>query len=399
MLLIVRILVGGLFLFSGFIKAVDPKGFGFKLQDYFEVFEMQFLSPYATGLAIFICVFEIALGVALILGYKPKPVAWLLLLMIVFFTFLTGFTFLSGYVNPAAYNAEAKKNAIEKGEEINTFQAFNKNHMKVSDCGCFGDAIPLTPRTSFFKDLILSALIIYIFKKRKEIKLIGTDRMAFYSVNVLSAATFVFSYYNFTFDPVMDFRPYKVGNNIAELMKMPEGAPIDSFVILWKYKVNGEVKEYTTEQEPWSIEGAEYVDRTDKLVREGYKPPIHDFTISSEDGVDMTDSILKMDKVLMIVSYEPSSAKIDRFKLFNAVTELQKEGYFCFVISSATSDLTQKIKLESKLDLPFYSGDKTTLKTIIRSNPGLLAIKNGKVVGKWAGNLLPVKEVIKNSFN
>ena len=199
-----RAIVGLLFIFSGLIKANDPLGFGYKLQEYFEVFHISFLNDYAVLLAILLCTLEIVLGALLLLGFWSSKVAWGLLLIIIFFTFLT---FYSAF-----------------------FEV-------VTSCGCFGDAIPLTPWQSFAKDIILLSLILHLFLRRKEILpvLTGVKAQQFIAGLVL-ILSLGFGLFTYSYLPILDFLPYKVGNNIPQLMITPPGAAPDVYEITYNLK-------------------------------------------------------------------------------------------------------------------------------------------------------------------
>ena len=196
-----RIFVGVLFIFSGLIKANDPLGFGYKLQEYFEVFHLPFLSGIATGIAILLCVMEIVLGALLLFGFWAKKVTAGLLVVIIFFTFLT---FVSAFFKV------------------------------VTSCGCFGDAIPLTPWQSFSKDLVLLVLIIYLFLYKDLIRPITNNRSwQSASLAIVLCASLLFSQYTYSRLPILDFLPYKVGASIPELMAIPPGAQPDEFLIMY----------------------------------------------------------------------------------------------------------------------------------------------------------------------
>src|SRR5690554_6294903 len=245
-----RIFVGVLFIISGLIKLNDPVGFSFKLEDYFaqDVLNLPFLAPLALAIAVFVVIFEVVLGVMLLLGYKKKFTLWTLLLIIVFFTFLT---FSSAYFN------------------------------KVTDCGCFGDAIKLTPWESFFKDIVLLVLILLLFFGRKHLAPLFGNNTKRYTVAFALIACVIFAYYVLNHLPAIDFRPYKIGANIEEGMGIPEGAPTTIFDYAWKFKVNGEEKVIVTQGDYLTVEG-EFIGVETKEVQKGYEPPIHDFTIERE---------------------------------------------------------------------------------------------------------------------
>ena len=358
-----RLFTGVLFIISGLIKANDPIGFGIKLEEYFTVFGTEFFVPLATGLAIFICVIEIVLGVALLLGYRIKLVLWLLLLMIVFFSFLT---FYSAYFD------------------------------KVTDCGCFGDAVKLTPWQSFTKDMILLVLILIIFTRVNKIFPILVNKVSASLVWMSLIASTLFGLYCYHFLPIKDFRPYKIGNNIGELMETPEGAAVDEYDIIWRYEVNGEEKEFRNEDAPWDIEGAEYVSRDEILIKEGYKPPIHDFSITDLNNNDYTEDFLTSNYSLFIITHKIDKARTASFDEVNKLATWAEENGVR-VAGLAASPLLD-IKAYSKVrKSPYevYTTDATTLKTIIRSNPGLVLVKSGTVVGKWPSTKLPSKEELK----
>lgn len=358
-----RLFTGVLFIISGLIKANDPVGFGIKLEEYFTVFGTEIFIPLATGLAIFICVFEIVLGVALLLGYRIKLVLWLLLLMIVFFSFLT---FYSAYFD------------------------------KVTDCGCFGDAVKLTPWQSFGKDMILLVLILIIFTRADKIYPILVKNISASLVWLSLIASTLFGLYCYHYLPVKDFRPYKVGNNIPELMETPDGAPTDEYDIIWRYKVNGEEKEFRNEDAPWDIEGAEYVSRDEVLIKEGYKPPIHDFSITDLDNNDYTADFLEAEYSLFVITHKIDKARTESFEKVNELARWSTDNGVR--VAGLAASPPMDIKAYNRVrNTPYevFTADATTLKTIIRSNPGLVFLKKGTVVGKWPSSRLPSKEDLK----
>ena len=242
-----RIIVGLLFIISGFIKLNDPVGFSFKLEEYFSpgVLDLDFLMPYALGISIIVVVLEVLLGVMLLIGFRIKFTLWSLLLMIIFFTFLT---FYSAYFN------------------------------KVTDCGCFGDAIKLTPWESFTKDVILLVLIILLFFGAKYMGSPFGDGSKRFIVGLSLLVSAIFAYYVLNHLPALDFRPYKIGANIEEGMSVPENAPVAIFDYSWKFNVDGVEKIVVTNGDYPTVDG-EFIDVETKEVQKGYEPPIHDFTI------------------------------------------------------------------------------------------------------------------------
>src|SRR5690606_32405976 len=258
-----RIVTGLLFVFSGLIKANDPTGFGYKLQEYFHVFNTNFLNDYAVPLAVVICGLEILLGALLLLGFWARAVAWGLFLLFLFFTFLT---FYSAF-----------------------FEV-------VTSCGCFGDAIPLTPWQSFIKDLILLVLIAVIFLYRRWIRPVTDDR---YTQNIVTVALIVVSLgigiYTVNFLPFIDFLPYKKGNYLPGLMKMPEGQEGDQYQTIYTMqdKRSGEQRKVSDNvylaEELWKDENWEIIGEPEsRLVKKGYSIPIPDLLIADANGGDFT---------------------------------------------------------------------------------------------------------------
>ena len=347
---LVRIIVGALFIFSGLIKLNDPVGFAFKLEEYFSpaVFDLSFLTPLALALAIIIVIAEVLLGLALLLGYKTKLTLWLLLGMIVFFTFLT---FYSAYFN------------------------------KVTDCGCFGDAIPLTPWESFTKDVILLVLILILWRGRKYI----TPLVPVMKSNIVLAISLVLcfwmAYHVYNHLPLKDFRAYKVGVNIEEGMSVPQDAPKAIYEYTWKFDINGEEKVIVTQGEYPDVDG-EFIGVETEEVQAGYEPPIHDFTIE-QNGNDQASLLLKEPKLAMIIAYDLSQGKADGFSQLPEVTKKAEEaGYKVIGMSASSEEHAAALSSQYKFSFPFYFTDATTLKTIIRSNPGVVLLKNGTIVQK-----------------
>lgn len=363
-----RILVGVLFIISGFIKANDTLGFSYKLDEYFLVFNTPFFSHFSVALAQFICVAEIVLGVATLVGWRMNIVSWMLLLMIIFFSFLT---FYSAYFDV------------------------------VKDCGCFGDALHLKPWQSFQKDLYLLIFVTIIFLWRNKIKplfsLKATRGVVIGSV-VLSS---LFTYYTYAHLPYIDFRPYAIGKNIKEGMLLPPGAITDSTVIMFKYKAkDGTVKEFTVDGLPSDLENYEYVDRVDKVIREGDKPKIHDFKIVDASGTDFTDKFLENpDYSFMLVAYDLSKTDKSVQKKINAfVDECNKNKVQFFGLTSTVAEETDLFRHENQSMFDYYFCDGTALKTIIRSNPGLVLLKNGTVINMWHANDFPLWQDVNAKY-
>ncbi|WP_040532584.1 BT_3928 family protein [Leeuwenhoekiella blandensis] len=346
----VRVFVGILFIISGFVKLNDPVGFSFKLQEYFapDVLNIEFLSPFALGLAIILVIVELVLGVALIIGYYKRLTMWLLLLMIIFFTFLT---FYSAYFN------------------------------KVTDCGCFGDALPLTPWQSFTKDVVLLIMIVFLFINIKHIKPFFSN----FSRSIIIFATFIaclsFGYYVLMHLPAIDFRAYKEGVNISEGMTIPEGAPEAVFDYNWRFNINGEEKIITTQGEYPSSEG-EFIGVETEVVEEGYVPPIHDFTIE-KDGENFTEKFLNTPDLIVIIAYDLNKTEWNGWPVIKELTnDALKKGYSVIGLTASGDASVNDLKEKQNINFDFYFTDATTLKTIVRSNPGIVKLHNGTIIQK-----------------
>ncbi len=346
-----RLFVGILFIISGLIKLNDPLGFSYKLDEYFSeaVFNMPFFVPFTLAIALFLVILEVVLGVMLLIGYKSKVTIWSLLLLVVLFSFLT---FYSAYFDV------------------------------VKDCGCFGDALHLTPWQSFSKDLILLFFILILFYNQKFIKPLFSTKIQ----NVLVVLSIVLcsfmGYWVLNHLPLKDFRPYKVGTNIKTSMEIPDSAPKSVVQMVFIYKVNGVNKEFTEKDLMSLPAGAEFVDRKDKVIVQGYLPPIHDFKLEL-DGVDQTNLILSKEKVLLIVAYDLEKANIEGLKKAN---ELYKnaaaKGYYVALLTGSATDVIAATKTKYNFGFDCLFCDATALKTIERANPSFVLLHYGTVTQK-----------------
>ncbi|MEN2399875.1 BT_3928 family protein [Flavobacterium sp. MC2016-06] len=346
-----RLFVGVLFIISGLIKLNDPVGFSYKLAEYFSepVFNMPFLEPLALGLAIFLVILEVVLGIALLVGYKSKTTIWFLLLLIVFFTFLT---FYSAYFDV------------------------------VKDCGCFGDALHLTPWQSFTKDVVLLFFILILFINKKLVKPLFSNNIT-NGLTIISVALCAFmAYWVLNHNPIKDFRPFKVGNNIEKGMEVPEGAPKSVVEMIFIYKVNGVEKEFSEKDLMKIPEGATFVDRKDKVITEGYVPPIHDFTMVKDDS-DYKAEFLKEPKLVIFVTYDLNLSAPEGMKKLEKVNqEAKAKGYKVIAMTASGPDEIAKAKKRYGLNVDFYFCDATALKTIERANPSIVVLHNGTIVQK-----------------
>ncbi|HEX8577874.1 MAG TPA: BT_3928 family protein [Flavobacterium sp.] len=346
-----RIFVGILFIISGLIKLNDPVGFSYKLDEYFSepVFNIPFLVPFTLALALFLVVLEVVLGVMLLIGYKVKFTIWSLLLLIVFFTFLT---FYSAYFNV------------------------------VKDCGCFGDALKLTPWQSFGKDIILLFFILILFFNQKLVKPLFSTTVR-NTIVLLSVVLCAFmGYWVLNHLPLIDFRAYKVGNNIQKGMEIPEGAPKSVVEMVFIYKVNGVDKEFTEKDLMAVPEGATFVDRKDKIITEGYIPPIHDFSMEKE-GSDYKQELLEEPKLLIFVAYNLAKADASGLAKLEPLHKAAiAKGYKVIGLTSSSKEEIDQFTKQHHFTFDFYFCDGTTLKTIERANPSIVILNKGTIQQK-----------------
>jgi len=345
-----RIFVGVLFIISGFIKLNDPLGFSYKLEEYFgaDVLNLEFLIPYALGLSVFVVIFEVVLGVFLLIGYQVKFTIYSLLAMVVFFTFLT---FYSAYFD------------------------------KVRDCGCFGDAIKLTPWGSFTKDLILLFFILILLAGITYIKPLFGRLLN----TVLALLSFIlclsFGYYVLMHLPAIDFRAYKIGANIQESMAIPDDAEKPILEYTWTFKVNGEEQEFVTNGSYPNVDG-DYIGVETETIDEGYIPPIQDFSIES-DTENLTSYFLEKERLLIVTMYSLNAAEeVGVAKLKSFTDRAKSKGYEVIGLTSSGSDDKAALIARYKLNFDFYLCDEKVIKTMVRANPGVIVLNKGTVVDK-----------------
>jgi len=356
-----RYLVGGLFIFSGLIKLNDPVGTEIKLEEYFDVFAVDFGSffrvfiPYALELGLLLIVLEVVLGVAVLINYRMQLTATVLVILIVFFTFLTGYS--------AIFN-------------------------KVTDCGCFGDAIKLTPWQSFYKDLILLVFILHLFWYRKKFDPVLRTWEGHAVILATTVLCFFLGSYAIRHLPFIDFRAYKVGNNIPEQMTLPPGAKRDSVVMTFIYKTKGELVELTMNELNRVDSTYQFVDRKDKLVRQGDRPKITDYAVTDRDGQTVTQQTFQGAKLLLIIHNvnEASVKNLGRIRELNKALEGKVDVW---ALTASPEPEFEAFRHEHQLAVPYYFADATVLKTMVRSNPGLTLWVDGTVRGIWHHNDTP----------
>ena len=351
LLTIIRYVVGILFIFSGLVKANDPMGLSYKMQEFFEVWGIHFLNEYSLALSVLMIAFEIIAGVAVIIGWRFRLFSWLLLLLIIFFTFLTAYAVFSG---------------------------------KIRECGCFGDCFKLQAMESFMKDLILTALIVFLFTQRNKIASQVSQRAGWMIMILTTVFSFGLQAWVLKHLPLVDCLPYKVGANILEKRKIPAGAIPDSTVINFVYAKAGKEVEFDADHFPEDFSDTAYtfVKRYDKLIRKGNaEPPIKDFVLINEQETDSTEAILNKPGPLLILfvkNWQPVwKVEVDRLKV-----EAEKKAISFIIASSSANDV------RADVTVPVMKSDFVAIKTAARVDPTLYFLRDGTIVGKWAlGNL------------
>lgn len=356
-----RIIVGLLFIFSGLVKANDPLGLSYKMQEFFEVWGWQSLNDFTLFMSLTMNGFEIIAGVAVLLGWRMRLFSWLLLLLIIFFTFLTGYAVMSG---------------------------------KIHACGCFGDCIPLTANQSFIKDIVLLVLILFIFVHRQYILPILSSATCGSIIIATGFFVVLMQWFVLKYLPIVDCLPYKVGSNIPEQMKMPAGAVPDSFAINFKYRKDGKDVEFDMDHFPADFNDSAYqfIERTQKLVKEGTgNAKITDFVLTSMSGTDTTQAILGQPNyyVLFFLKDLTSSKKGWEDHITQIINICKQKRYPFFVVSSVTDLAKAHLEEIPGIDtahVNYLKCDATVIKTAARENPTYIIMKQGTVVAKHAAS-------------
>jgi len=270
----------------------------------------------------------------------------------------------------------------------------------VTDCGCFGDALILSNWETFFKNVPLTAATVLIFLWRRQMTSWFSAKSR--SLVLLYSSVFILGIgsYCYTNLPIFDFRPYKIGNNIAQLMKIPEDAEKDVYETKLLYEKEGVQREFTIDNYPRGDSTWKFVDARSKLVRKGYEPPIKGFTISNEDGDDVTDEILSDPSyTFLLIAHKLEKANDSHIDKINDLYDYARLNGYCFLCLTASHPLQiEEWKASTGAQYPFYTMDDVTLRTIIRSNPGLMLIKNAVIINKWPDRKIPGEEELGSSL-
>lgn len=363
-----RFLIGMIFLFSGFVKAVDPLGSCYKIQDYLTAFGMSSLIPNALSLllAMLLAAFEFCLGVCLFFGVKRKLSS---LMAVIFMCVMTPLTLYLAIADP------------------------------VSDCGCFGDAVVLTNWQTFSKNVCLLVMSFFVYKEYRLIASLVTEKIEW--IFSLYSSLFIFAFMIFCLYhlPVIDFRPYKIGSNIAEGMSIPEGKKPSVYSTEFVLEKEGKQQRFTIDNYPdrsWTFVKADNI-----LVEKGYEPPIHDFSLQLvEDGEDITEEVLNdCGYTFLLISHSLASADEGNIDLINDLYEYAAEnGYKFYGVTSSSEDDIELWRDKTGAEYPFCQMDDIPLKTIVRSNPGVVLLKGGTILNKWSGGDLPDEYSLKGKL-
>jgi len=360
LLVLIRLIVGGLFIFSGLIKVNDPVGTSIKFEEYFDVFSydiapfFSYFKEVSLTLAVVLVVLEVVLGVMLILGVRLRLTVILLSLMILFFTFLT---FYSAYFN------------------------------KVTDCGCFGDAIKLTPWESFYKDIFLLVLIAVLFVFRRDLRDTTSPwlkRAALVSL-VLSLILAVVAIRNL---PFIDFRAYKEGVHIPSAMQPSQ--PLE-----YSYLMKKDGQEVIFDQYP-SDDSYEFVDM--QLKNPDALPKISDFSVWNGEG-DFTEEMFSGNKVLVLISNISKTSQDGLANITPLIESLEGTDIKAIVVAASSEGEIKALLEKHEWEVDYYMADATVVKTIIRSNPGVMLLREGTILKKYHYINTPVASEVEHIFN
>jgi len=338
----------------------------YKFNDYFTAFDLEFLSVIALPLAILLSTVEFVIGFSLLYATKRKITAWVTLIFMSFFTILTLFL--------AIFNP-------------------------VSDCGCFGDAIIMTNWETFWKNVVLMifTIVIFVHRNKYEVQWKSINQWIAIAIPFIFSITLsLYCYFNL---PILDFRPYHIGTHIPEKMIIPEDAPKAEYETILLYEKNGKVKEFTLENLPDST--WQWVETKNELISEGYIPPIHDFSIQTPNGNDITDIVLNDTKfTFLMVAYDLNKTSTKNIDKINKLAEYCKESGKCnfICLTASVESVIQNFKDKTGAPYMFYATDEITLKTIVRANPGIVLIKKGTILDKWHHRNIPTIESMETMY-
>jgi len=362
--IISRIILGLVFIFSGIVKGIDPLGTAYKFQDYFQAFNLAFLKDLALPLAVLLCLAEFISGFSILTGMRLRAGIWSTFILLAIFTPVT---FVLALTNP------------------------------VTDCGCFGDAIHLTNWQTFGKNIILFILWAVVYSGRNQPRKTFSLKAEWTVIMGASVVFVAFCLMNLRYLPAIDFLPYKKNVKIADKMIIPEDAPADQYQTTFIYEKDGVSKEFSLDNYPADDTTWKFIDQKSVLIKKGYEPPIHDFQITSPDGENLTENILSIKGyTLLMISKKLSEAREKNLSEgFLLGQYCQEKGINYYILTSSGTDEMKNYGNH----LPFCTADETTLKTMLRSNPGYMLLKDGIIIDKWSWANVPEKEWFEKELN
>lgn len=351
---IARLLLGCVFIFSGFVKLIDPLGFSYKIEDYLRAFGGVFesIALIAFPAAIAVSTLELLIGLNWVFKVQVKRTT---LLTLLFMSVMTPLTLYIAIKNP------------------------------VSDCGCFGDALVISNWATFYKNIVLVLLVVLMLVFKNKIRPLFVSKMEWLAVFVFVFIGIGLSVYSYKHLPLIDFLPYKVGVSIPDAMIVPDNAPSDEYKTTFIYAKNGVEKEFTLENYPKGDSSWVFVDQKTVLLSKGYQPPIHDFTIVNAQYDDITEQVLyDSGYTYLLVMYDITQTSEEGAQKAEIIYQKAlKDGVKFYALTASTDDDVQNFVQKTGVTFPFCKTDPITLKTIIRANPGLVLLKKGTIVGKW----------------
>ena len=365
-----RILTGLVFIFSGFVKAIDPVGTQIKFSDYFEAMGLAFLMPYALFFSFILNAAELTIGLMLLFNVFSKFASWIGLFFLLLFTPLTLWLAIA---NP------------------------------VTDCGCFGDAVKLTNWQTFWKNIILMIFVLIIFFYRKKIETGIKKKRSLIIFSVFVLFSFSFQFYNYYNLPIIDFRPFKEGVNIKQSVSFPENAENDVYetVLYYKNLKTGKSQAFDINNIPYEDTLNWAYDTTiTKLIKKGYEPPIHDFFLSDLNNRDITNTILndkRLSCILIMPDFEKGIKRIRNYKqkIDDIVSYTNNNHYKFYCFTSSETKIINQFKNSLPPYVQILTGDYKMLKTFIRSNPGFVLMKDAVVLKKYHYFNIPNAKKIK----
>ena len=370
-----RIIAGLIFIFSGFVKAIDPLGSTYKFSDYFEAFKLVWLDPLALPLAFILSGLEFLIGICLLISVQKRLANWGALLFMVVFTPLTLWLAL---FDP------------------------------VQDCGCFGDALILSNWQTFYKNIIILLLVVISFVGIQTFGRWLKTKFEWLIIIIFAVLITAFSFYNLGHLPVIDFRPYKVGTYIPDKMVIPIDAPVDEYEQIFTLldtisgkQINIEGQVYFSDSTYWGTNTIwKYIASEPKLIKKGYTPPIHDFTITTLDGFEITNKVLTdASYCFILIAYDLNNTKTENLPHINSIYEQSINDHYKFIcLTSVSNKEIITFKKTHHAGYEFYITDPITLKTIVRANPGLILLHKGTILAKWHSNDIPSYKKIKQQY-